>query len=128
MPDGFCGCGCGERTRLAPYSDRTLGWVRGQPIRFILGHHQRGRRKPVRYVEQDCGVNPDHMELVTPAENARRGDRAKLTYAEVDEIRALRREGVLQQDVADRFGVSRPTISDIEHGRTWAAPGGVIHA
>jgi hypothetical protein len=35
---GFCQCGCGERTRLAPQTNKKLGWVKGQPIKFIVGH------------------------------------------------------------------------------------------
>lgn len=41
-PSGLCHCGCGERTKLAPYSDsKRLGWVKDQPIRFIDGHENR---------------------------------------------------------------------------------------
>lgn len=71
-------------------------------------------------------VNPDHMELVTCAENARRGDNAKLDYEAVDEIKRLRATGCTQREVADRFGICRQTVSDIERGLTWSAPGGVI--
>ena len=39
--NGLCECGCGTSTRLAPFSDRTRRWVRGQPIRFIRGHSTR---------------------------------------------------------------------------------------
>lgn len=38
---GLCGCGCGQKTRLAPKSRTELGWVRGQPLRFIDNHHAR---------------------------------------------------------------------------------------
>lgn len=41
---GFCECGCGERTRVAPKTDRAMGWVRGEPIRFVQGHQRRGVR------------------------------------------------------------------------------------
>lgn len=34
----LCECGCGRETRLAPYSDRGRGWVRGEPLRFLRGH------------------------------------------------------------------------------------------
>jgi len=72
-------------------------------------------------------VNPDHMEVVTCAENARRGLNAKLTYADIDTITTLRAAGMTQDGVARRFGVSRQTISDIERGRTWATPGGAVN-
>ena len=41
---GLCMCGCGRHTRLAPGNLTRLGWVRGQPIRFIEGH---GNGRPI---------------------------------------------------------------------------------
>jgi 5-methylcytosine-specific restriction endonuclease McrA len=38
MPSGFCECGCGGTTKIADHSDRSKGWVRGVPLRFIDGH------------------------------------------------------------------------------------------
>jgi DNA invertase Pin-like site-specific DNA recombinase len=47
VPYGFCWCGCGERTRLAPQSDTKRGVVKGEPVRFLQGHHNRtAERKP----------------------------------------------------------------------------------
>lgn len=37
-PNGLCGCGCGQPTRIAPYSNVNRGMVRGQPMRFVHGH------------------------------------------------------------------------------------------
>lgn len=46
--------------------------------------------------------------------------RAKLTSNQVGEIRALyARGGLTQVELARRFGVSRPTISDIVRCRSW---------
>ncbi len=41
---GLCECGCGQPTSLARYTDRTKGWVKGQPLRFRRYH----RLPPVR--------------------------------------------------------------------------------
>lgn len=41
-----CQCGCGEPVRVAPVTDRSKGWVRGEPLRYRLGHNTRGRRRP----------------------------------------------------------------------------------
>lgn len=38
---GMCECGCGQRTRLAPVNDRSKGWVKGEPLRYIFGHSAR---------------------------------------------------------------------------------------
>lgn len=34
----LCQCGCGQPTRLAPVNDRSKGWVKGCPLKFIKGH------------------------------------------------------------------------------------------
>lgn len=53
VPYGFCECGCGRRSRLAPYNDRPKGWVKGEPIRFVHGHN--GRNVTPEFVARDCG-------------------------------------------------------------------------
>lgn len=45
-PSGLCQCGCGERTRLARITSREKGWIKGEPIRFVWGHHLRGVTNP----------------------------------------------------------------------------------
>ena len=47
-----CACGCGGATRPARQTDRVKGWIAGQPIRFVRGHHLRlprpeRRRDPI---------------------------------------------------------------------------------
>ena len=44
IPLGLCQCGCGEETRIAPFTVRAIGWVGGLPIRFIRGHANRQPR------------------------------------------------------------------------------------
>lgn len=44
IPVGFCHCGCGQKTPLAKYTRSDCGQVKGQPIRFVRGHHARQRR------------------------------------------------------------------------------------
>ena len=41
MEPGLCQCGCGQSAPLAPQTCRRDGWVKGQPLRFILGHNLR---------------------------------------------------------------------------------------
>jgi len=43
--DNLCACGCGERTRLAKWSDKRVGWTKGQPLRFINGHNATRHRQ-----------------------------------------------------------------------------------
>ena len=44
IPLGLCQCGCGRKTRLAPITDRSKGYVKGQPLRFVNGHRVREKR------------------------------------------------------------------------------------
>lgn len=46
---GLCRCGCGEATLIAKQTRTSRGWVKGEPLRFIYGHHQRvkPRRPPL---------------------------------------------------------------------------------
>lgn len=41
IPDGLCQCNCGRKTAIIPYSNKARGLVKGQPRRFIHGHHLR---------------------------------------------------------------------------------------
>lgn len=38
IPLGLCQCGCGQKTRIAAKSHARLGYVRGEPIKFVRGH------------------------------------------------------------------------------------------
>lgn len=40
-PSGLCMCGCGERTSLARDTNPKWGHVKGQPMRFVIGHNHR---------------------------------------------------------------------------------------
>lgn len=40
-PSGLCLCGCGTRTNLSAVTSRVTGDVRGEPLRFRLGHARR---------------------------------------------------------------------------------------
>ena len=45
---------------------------------------------------------------------------SKLTQADVDEIRSLRRRGLILQEIAGRFGVCISTISQICRNQSWS--------
>lgn len=80
-----------------------------------------------------CCVNPDHLFLGTHAENmqdmwskgrhgANRGEashHAKLTEAQVGEIRSALAAGVPQREIAKDHGVTQSSISNIARGSTW---------
>lgn len=60
--------------------------------------------------------NPDHLEVVTHAENGRRAAHVKLSMEIVREIRESS-EGTVT--VAHRYGVLPCTVSNIRAGRIW---------
>ena len=78
-------------------------------------------------------VNPTHLFLGTRADNNADRDRkgrvnrmygesnpkAKLTDANISSIREMRENGMTQQSIADRFGVSQHTIWQILSNKTW---------
>lgn len=53
IPEGFCQCGCGRKTNLNPRTHTRYGLVKGQPRRYINGHH--GRILDPEYIEEDRG-------------------------------------------------------------------------
>lgn len=85
------------------YYERAKGPI---PVGLELDHLCRNRA---------C-VNPEHLEPVTRAENARRGSQTRLTTADVQAIRASNEP---YQALAQRFGVDPSHISHIRAGRTW---------
>ena len=67
----LCECGCGEAAPIAQRSNSCWGHVKGQPVRFIVGHQGR-KYQPVvaepHYCECGCGG-------ITPvAKRTRNGD------------------------------------------------------
>lgn len=53
-PPKPCECGCGRTTRIATCSDKTRGWIAGEHVRFIQGHHNKVRKKTMA-VCPGCG-------------------------------------------------------------------------
>jgi hypothetical protein len=41
IPEGYCQCGCGQKTTIRTWSDPEHGAIKGQPNRFIHGHNAR---------------------------------------------------------------------------------------
>lgn len=41
IPYGYCHCGCGQMTNLAPWSDKNKGWIAGEPKKYVYGHRIR---------------------------------------------------------------------------------------
>ncbi|MFC5996907.1 hypothetical protein ACFQE5_22105 [Pseudonocardia hispaniensis] len=53
-PGGLCLCGCGQTTSIATKTDRHQRRVRGEHVRFVVGHHPRGLCGPPADVPADA--------------------------------------------------------------------------
>jgi HNH endonuclease len=58
-PPGFCRCGCGGRTELAPYTRSGRGWVKGQPLPLVKGHTVQVRRPLLDRIMDRVEKTPD---------------------------------------------------------------------
>jgi hypothetical protein len=66
---------------------------------------------------RDC-VNPDHLESVTPAVNSQRGNCAKLTPQQIEEIRAFAPHST-KADLARQYGITPTNVSTIVRRESW---------
>lgn len=64
-------------------------------------------------------VNPDHLRIVTNAENVRCGNTAKITADDVRRIRALVTSGMTQSKAAVMFGIGQTHVSRIVRREVW---------
>lgn len=58
-------------------------------------------------------VNPDHLEIVAPAENVRRGKLTKISKDSRQEIFRLRSEGMIQSKIGEIFNIGQDEVSRI---------------
>lgn len=65
-------------------------------------------------------VNPHHLEVVTKAENSRRGVHSKLTK---NDVKIIRESRLLGKKLSVMFGVSQQTICDVKKNRSWVETG-----
>lgn len=47
IPYGYCHCGCGQKTRIAPWNSKENSWTKGQPVRFVSGHNNQLRKRQI---------------------------------------------------------------------------------
>ncbi len=75
------------------------------------------------YIDHLCRVpaciNPDHLEMVTNAENVRRGLRASVTREDVFRLFELRKTGRTWKDIAVELGMTYDNARAIACGKRW---------
>ena len=69
-------------------------------------------------------VNPDHLFLGTRLENIDDRDRklrfhSKLSKSDIEGIRKLSQQGVLQDAVAEKYSITQGAVSRIVNRKTW---------
>jgi hypothetical protein len=89
VPYGYCHCGCGQQTGIAPRTSRRRGWTKGEPFRHVRGH--RSTPYPSKGFDDDLrakyDVDPDtgcwvwnSPTLVNGYGQVRRGGRSWLAH------------------------------------------------
>lgn len=133
---------CVSDCLLSPYWQRPDGYARHRYQGRMTAAHRvawinaRGPIPGGLHVCHKCDVrncvNPEHLFLGTHKDNmadmarkgrhalkAGMGPSARLNWDKVREIRSMDRTGLIEEDMAAMFGVSRVTINDILNNRTW---------
>lgn len=100
-------------------------------LSWLLAYGDPGENHVLHRCDNPPCVRPGHLFLGDDAVNhsdmaskkrsawGERNAHAKLTSDQVLAIRAARAAGVLQRTLAERFGVTRTTISDIDRRHSW---------
>ena len=65
IPKGYCQCGCGGKTNIAPKTSKNDKWIKGEPKMFIGRHNSRGENHPMwKGGRQVLGTG--YVKLYTP--------------------------------------------------------------
>lgn len=67
----------------------------------------------------ECRRKPASDEKREKLSRANRGKRAKVTEAQVRDIRAARRSGVAYKELSEKYGITQASLGDIVHGRSY---------
>lgn len=99
---GLCMCGCGEKTPIAKYTCKRDKLYKGEPTRYVFGHHMR--------------VNKRLREA-----NARENARRKAAVAPRRErVAEMYRQGIPNAEIAADVGVTVEVVAeDIRKMRLW---------
>jgi DNA invertase Pin-like site-specific DNA recombinase len=137
-PYGSCGCGCGQATRIATYTNRAKGYARGRPIPFFSSGHATHLKHRLN-AEHLSEPNPSGLCMCgcgQPAPIARQTNTAagwvkgkpipyiqfhgprSLSADREDEACRRYQAGETCQEIGSDLGVSRRTIARVlsDHG------------
>jgi len=46
IPEGYCQCGCGQKTKIPTRNDKSKGWIKGVPMPYVRGHYNKAHGIP----------------------------------------------------------------------------------
>jgi hypothetical protein len=84
--------------------------------------HMDGSRRNNRPENLDWGT-PEQNSADASAAGSFSGERASQSHLSASDVEAIRASVEPQAALAERFGVTQPTVSKIKSGKRWASPG-----
>jgi len=58
----LCECGCGTPTPRAAHTRLARGVVKGEPVRYCVGHVWRGKKRPDHAAKMRGKSNPNYRD------------------------------------------------------------------
>lgn len=104
ISDGYCQCGCGQRTGIAKQNHTGKGWIKGQPVRYRVGHARRRKGPAPICTELEC-------ERPAVARGLCSNHHQRLMYAAMD--RQERSERYRRYTLKTRYGVTPEEYDEI---------------
>jgi hypothetical protein len=119
-PSGLCFCGCGQATPIATKTSAQWGHVKGQPTRYVRGHHpgHRGHAPGWTVLDTPCWIWTGRIR----PDDGRPMWSDELAYRRVyeEQVRPLSDDEVLHHVCHNRICVNPSHLEplvDAEHAR-----------
>ncbi len=99
IPYGKCRCGCGGDAPIAKMTDKRLGHIKGEPIRYINGHCTRGKNIHPPQEQKPCACGCGGLaplaSITSTAKGQIRGQSKK--FIPHHHLRMIKREPLLER-------------------------------